>query len=560
MLPHLLGQLVRSAIDQGRIGTPVAARCLVSGEADRPLPQTAAIIADLVCSCLQAEPAQLWARGGESLGHLSVQIHCRTGQMLLVAAGAPGRQRPLTELVLLGNRGMLHWEGSEADELLANHESDAVVTPRAERLARAINVALGSGEPVDVEQPQARGLCALPTQPAPRAHPRPRIAPSAAPLGVLLINGNQSHQENYARSFAADPRCRLIGLTDEPGLSARRQQLNAELAAELNIPLLGEMDAAIERDDVQIICICAAPERRARIIERCARTGKHLYLDKPLAAGVEESDAIVAALRDAPIVQQMFSLVHTSLSQRVRRVVESGAIGELLAVHCDAFFAKGPGGTAQLGAPRRETARPTQFEQIEAKRELHNVGVYALVLIRWLLGRDTRRIVAHTGNFFFAEHQRLDMEDYAQATLELDGGVLATVATGRVGWRLHPSGGMNRVLLVGTRGTVAVDAHLPRLDVWADEEPWPMPSRHPEDPMGFWTSTCTASGAVPKRSWLTPPEPTDDIRYFVDCVVEGRPSDVPVEIAAHVMEVLIAAYESAASQKAVTLPIARQPA
>ncbi len=558
MLPISLGQLVTSAVEQGRVGTPVAARCFVSADAERPLTLTASSIGDLVCSCLQAEPAQLWARGGESLGHLSVQILCRTGQMLLVAVGTPGRRRPLTELVLLGNRGMLHWEGSEADDLLALNEPAAALSPRGEQLSRVINMALTSGEPVDVDRPQAQGAVALQSPPTMRPHHRSRIVPSVAPLGVLLINGNQSHQENYARSFAVDPRCRLIGLTDEPGLSARRQQLNAELAAELNIPLLGDLDAAIKRDDVQIICICAAPERRAKLIERCARTGKHLYLDKPLAAGVEESDAIAAALRDAPVVHHMFSLVHTLLASRVRRVVESGAIGELLALHCDAFFAKGPGGTAQLGAPRRETARPTQFEQIEAKRELHNVGVYALVLIRWLLGREMRRIVAHTGNFFFAEHQRLDMEDYAQLTVELDGGVLATVATGRVGWRLHPSGGMNRVLLVGTKGTVAVDSHLPRLDVWTDEEPWRMPSRHPEDPMGFWTSTCNASGALPKRSWLTPPEPTDDIRYFVDCIVAGRSSDVPVEIAAHVMEVLIAAYESAASQKAVTLPIARQ--
>ena len=34
--------------------------------------------------------------------------------------------------------------------------------------------------------------------------------------GVLLIGGYRTHQENYARMFAADPRCQLIACSDEP--------------------------------------------------------------------------------------------------------------------------------------------------------------------------------------------------------------------------------------------------------------------------------------------------------------------------------------------------------
>ncbi len=303
----------------------------------------------------------------------------------------------------------------------------------------------------------------------------------AAPVGVLLVTGNQSHQENYARSFAQDPRCRLIGLTDEADIPARRRELNAQLAAELQIPVFDDFDAAVRRDDVHVISICAAPERRARLITRAAAAGKHLYLDKPLAAGVAEANAIVAAVSAAGVNQQMFSLVHTSFAERVRRVVESGELGELLAIHADAFFAKGMPGTADLSQQRREIAEPTEFESIEAKRELHNVGVYSLVMLRWLLGREVRRVFANTCNYFFAEHQRLNMEDYAHVTLELDGGVIATVATGRVGWRSHAMGGINRVTLVGTKRSVCVDWYKPRLEVWADEAPWQLPSRHPED-------------------------------------------------------------------------------
>jgi hypothetical protein len=54
--------------------------------------------------------------------------------------------------------------------------------------------------------------------------------------GVLLITGGQTHQETYALAFAADPRVRLLAVSDETNISARRRTLNERLAKQLNIP------------------------------------------------------------------------------------------------------------------------------------------------------------------------------------------------------------------------------------------------------------------------------------------------------------------------------------
>jgi predicted dehydrogenase len=543
-----IGQLVESAIVSGRLGSPVAARLLLAGEPTRDAVEHLAGAIQAAASWLRMSPERIWARAAGRSGHLIAQVIGATGQSLLVSVGAAlGRPGPI-DLVVIGSRGVMAFEAGDdgaAEDACFDVAADV-------QLIHAINVALTSSQPVEIANPKALGEVA-PKPITARPMLRTSYAPVAAPLGVLIVTGNQSHQENYARSFAQDPRCRLIGLTDEADLPARRRELNAQLAAELNVPVFDDFDSAVRRDDVQIISICAAPERRARLIVRAAAAGKHLYLDKPLAAGVSQAQAIVAAVRESGVNQQMFSLVHTGFAERVRRVVESGELGELVAIHSDAFFAKGMPGSADLKQVRREIAEPTEFESIEAKRELHNVGVYSLVLLRWLLGREVRRVFANTCNYFFAEHQRLNMEDYAHVTLELDGGVIATVATGRVGWRSHAMGGINRVTLVGTKKTVCVDWYKPRLDVWADESPWQLPSRHPEDPMGFWTSTTTAAGAKPKLGWLTPADTTNDVKYFVDCVVAGRPSDVSAVDAAAVMEMLMAAYRSSATGQAVSL-------
>jgi predicted dehydrogenase len=368
----------------------------------------------------------------------------------------------------------------------------------------------------------------------------------------LLVAGGRTHQENYAEDFAADSRCRLVGVTDEPDVPQRRKALNEKLARKLGIPLLPDLDRALGREDVHIVSVCAEPERRARVMIRCAEAGKHLYLDKPMTASVDEAEAVAAAVRAAGVTSQMFSQVHWPASLRARRVVESGSLGDLQAIHFDLTFAKGRAGTVPIDKPRAEHPKPRQFELVDSKRELFNVGVYSLVQLQWLLGRRVRRVWAVTGNYFFAEHRRNDMEDFAVALMELDGGLVATLACGRTGWRSHPMGGLNRVCLVGTSAVISIDAYRPRVEVWADENPWLPPKTHPEDPMGFWKSTLEDTEAAPKQAWVTPPgSGRSDAAHFVDCIEQGRESEVPAELAAAVVKVLLAAYESAATHSFV---------
>ena len=111
---------------------------------------------------------------------------------------------------------------------------------------------------------------------------------SSARYGLLIVAGNLTHQENYSRALAADPRVRLVGLTDESDIPARRRELNVALAGELGIEYLEPYEAALERDDVDLVCLCPEPERRARMTVAAARAGKHVYVDKPLCTTLEE--------------------------------------------------------------------------------------------------------------------------------------------------------------------------------------------------------------------------------------------------------------------------------
>lgn len=556
-----LQQAVARALESGQVGTPVAARVVDHGASDPQgiEPRLAHLLA-LASQWMGAEPVRISAGGSIESGQRTALVLLAGGQSLLVSVGVLGQSPRAVSVLIFGSRGILSWE---SDAIAADNETEspANVLPLAERCRQVLRQAqtmdatvMWSGETLRAT-PLLHGgsprKMALDPLALTRSYPR-----QSPPFGVLLVSGDHTHQPWYAAAFAADPRCRLVGLSDEEQVSERRAQLNRRLADRLGIPLLPRLQEALTRDDVQIVSICAEPYRRGPLIVRAAEAGKQLFLDKPLCGSLDDADAVVEAVQRAGVQSAMFSQVGWEAAQRALRQMRSARLGDLSAVHFDLCFAKGPAGTADLKSARRETAVPQRFEVADCKRELTNVGVYEVVQLMWMLRRRVRTVVATTGNYFFVQHQRHDMEDFGQLLLELDDGTIATITTGRTGWCSHPGGGVDRVHLVGTRRSVLVDAYGPRIEVWSDTEPWVAPPNDPEDPMGMWAPLPDSPyRALPKTAWLRARDPSwqTNISQFLDCLEQGRANDVAADLAAAATEVLFAAYQSAAQGCPVSL-------
>jgi predicted dehydrogenase len=123
-----------------------------------------------------------------------------------------------------------------------------------------------------------------------------------------------------------------------------------------------------------------------RVAASAARAGKHVYVDKPLAATLAEAQDFLQAAKAARIKTQMFSMVRTALGQRAKAIVESGRLGSVLGMHAELFFAKGSAGTADLTSPRREKSEHGPFTFVDSKREMFTIGLYPIVLFHWLTG------------------------------------------------------------------------------------------------------------------------------------------------------------------------------
>ena len=187
------------------------------------------------------------------------------------------------------------------------------------------------------------------------------------PFGVLLVTGGMTHQEGYAAGFRADPRAKIIAVSDESTVDERRARLNRKLAEDLGVPYIANLDDALGRSDVHLVSVTTEHHRQGRVSIRCAQAGKHVYLDKPLAGNLNEARQLEQIVRQRGLRSQMFTQVLFPPAQRARRILSSGAIGDLRAVHADLLFAKGFADNQPI-TPRRENPNPDLFLVPDAKR------------------------------------------------------------------------------------------------------------------------------------------------------------------------------------------------
>ncbi len=361
---------------------------------------------------------------------------------------------------------------------------------------------------------------------------------------VLLAGGDRTHQEHYAPHFMAEPRCEVVALADLPGIPEPRRAAGAAMAARLGIDFL-TLDAALDRG-ADIACVCVPMEDRGEVAARCAGRGLHLYLDKPAAASAADARRIAAAVRAGGVQTQILSHATTPWAREARRALESGRLGTLLALHGEMLVSKGMPAELPSGIRREVTALP-RFPAESAKRELFDMGYYPVSLACWLVGRPVRSVAAFTGNHFFREHLDQNAEDFGALVVEFEGGVIATMNAGRIGWDRHPWRGFMGVTLHGSGGVARFGPLRDRLVVHAPTVPFAHPAGYEHDPMSMWASTIAA---IPPRGNAPVPlereSPDADISAFLDALDAGRSGEIDIEAGVRHLEIIEAAYAFAA--------------
>jgi predicted dehydrogenase len=207
-------------------------------------------------------------------------------------------------------------------------------------------------------------------------------------------------------------------------LSALRRQ-----AAQFEYPTTRVVDSfeAVLEAGVDAVVIATPIRTHHRLACAALEHGKHVFVEKPLAASSAEARDLIAMARAH---QRVLMVGHTFLYnpavEHLRQLVQSGALG---AIHyIDAV-------RANLGLFQRDI------------NVIWDLAPHDLSILNYLLGASPRRVSAHG-----AAHLRKGIHDIAHLTLEYPQDVLAHV---EVSW-LSPSK-VRRVTVVGDRQMAVYD-------------------------------------------------------------------------------------------------------
>ena len=234
--------------------------------------------------------------------------------------------------------------------------------------------------------------------------------------GIGLI-GNRPHQMSYGAIIEQRNDCKIVAAAEHNAEKA------VPLAERFGLKCEADYDAVLENPDVDVVSICTDFYLKRSLIIRAAQAGKHVLVDKPVARTVREAREMVEATAG--------SKVKISISYPLR-------------------FERGLGLLARQvndGAYRRITAythRYIKYHQVEdlmqyvsyptparvnGGGELMNLGSHPVEYLYSLFGLP-ERVFCHVDSAYWDEYRAFGTEDMATLLCEYDG-FTATVIAGR---------------------------------------------------------------------------------------------------------------------------------
>jgi predicted dehydrogenase len=200
----------------------------------------------------------------------------------------------------------------------------------------------------------------------------------------------------------------------------------------------------LDEEKLDVVAVCNDNGTRAQAIVECANRGLHVMAEKPVALTLKELEGVKRAVEKNRVRLGCLLKMRTDpWFQAMRRIVESGAVGEVIAVDAQKSY--------KYAGQQEWKKRRSRFGGT-----MPWIGVDLIDLIRYTSGREmtaVKGVQAHIGLPELGE-----MENVAVCLLRMDNGGAVTVRLDYLRRPEAPTHGDDRLRLAGTKGIVEYQA------------------------------------------------------------------------------------------------------
>lgn len=210
-------------------------------------------------------------------------------------------------------------------------------------------------------------------------------------LGVAVI-GTGFWGRNHARVYKELEETELVAICDIDAERARN------VASQFGAKPYTNTSRLLKNKSVEAVSVCTWSTSLAKEALRALKAGKHVLVEKPMAANVQKARKLLETAREKDLHLTVgFLMRFIPGLQHIRRAVENGQMGQLV-----------------CATAKRVSQWPERIGDVGVVKD---TAIHDIDIMRYVFGEDPVAVYAKTGNM---AHRRF--EDYVQIMLTYKSG------------------------------------------------------------------------------------------------------------------------------------------
>jgi predicted dehydrogenase len=228
-----------------------------------------------------------------------------------------------------------------------------------------------------------------------------------------------------------------------------REEYAKALGDEFDVPFTSRLEDLLARADIDAVVIAAPHYLHASLAEEAAKAEKHIVMEKPVAATLEEADSVIAVCRDHHVKLGIaYVMRYFPQHQEAKRLIEEETIGRVANITCVTHYDKPESYWTGGYSGRAKTDWRASLGKSGGGVFLMNAS-HNIDYLTYITGLKVQSLYAECDNF---STPHVEVEDAISVTMRFAGGAIGSfaVSSAALGERTY----WERIY--GTEGTIDV--------------------------------------------------------------------------------------------------------
>ncbi|WP_139902728.1 Gfo/Idh/MocA family protein [Clostridium thermarum] len=343
----------------------------------------------------------------------------------------------------------------------------------------------------------------------------------------VAIVGTGSISQEHIKGYLQFPnRCKIVALVDIYPEKAEEKKQRFNLA---DAEIYDDHKKILQRDDIDLVDVCTPPYVHAEISINCLNAGKNVLCEKPMAASLEECDAMLeAAKKNRKLLSVVAQNRYSTAYMKLKKTLDSKLAGDIVHAQIDSFWWRGH---CYYDLWWRGT-----WEKEGGGCTL-NHAVHHIDMAAWMMGmpEEVQAVMSNTS------HDNAEVEDISIAILKYKNGALGQITSSVV----H-HGEEQQIIFQGKNARISAP--------WKVYASTSKSNGFPERNEELEREIEKYYESLPETKYHGHTAQLDDV---LNSLETGEKVLIPGKEGKNALELITAIYKSASTKQPVKLPLAK---